>query len=189
MGLLKGGINEVIATTAFNAAPMGIHFREGKASMILFLGSRTAENIVRDGWVIANFIHDPVLYVRTAFEDLPRGDFTEEVVNGRTMQRLASADAWAAFSVTIERETPEALIASLVPEKEIIEEVAIHPVNRGFGSIIDATVHATRYRRTQDPDLKKIIDYHAGIVRKCGGKREIEALGLLCGYCTQLKSE
>ena len=25
MGLIKGGINEVIATTAFNAAPIGIH--------------------------------------------------------------------------------------------------------------------------------------------------------------------
>ena len=83
MGLLKGGINEVIATTAFNAAPIGIHFRDKKASMILFPGSHTAENIMRDGWVVANIIHDPVLYVQTAFEDLPRDAFVEEPVAGQ----------------------------------------------------------------------------------------------------------
>ena len=71
MGLIKGGINEVIATTAFNAAPIGIHYRDKTASMIIFSGSHTAKNLERDGWVVANLVHDPVLYVRTAFEDLP----------------------------------------------------------------------------------------------------------------------
>jgi uncharacterized protein len=183
MGLLKSGINEIIATTAFNAAPMGIHYRDGKASMILFHGSHTAGNIERDGWMTANFIHDPVLYVRTAFGDLPREDFIEEVVNGRRIQRLAGADAWIAFSASIERKTREATIVHLTPDKEIIEEVTIHPVNRGFNSIIDATVHATRFRINHDPELKKIIDYHEGIVRKCGGTRELEALILLSEYC------
>ena len=95
MGLLRGGINEVIATTTFNAAPIGIHYREKKYTAVLFLGSHTAENIARDGWVVANFIHDPVLYVKTAFEDLPKEQFIEEPVNGKTMHRLAGADAWA----------------------------------------------------------------------------------------------
>lgn len=183
MGLLASGINEVIATTAFNAAPMGIHYREGKASMVLFCGSHTAENVERDGWVIANFTHDPVLYVTTAFEDLPRDRFLEEPVNGRKMQRLRGADAWAAFSAKVERKTDTAVIVSLTPEKEIIEEVTLHPVNRGFGSIIDATVHATRYTMNRDPELKKQIDYHAAIVRKCGGKRELAALDLLLKHC------
>jgi len=58
---LKDGINEVIATTACNAAPMGIHYRDGEANMVLFCGSHTAQNVERDGWVVANFIHDPVL--------------------------------------------------------------------------------------------------------------------------------
>jgi uncharacterized protein len=183
MGLLTSGINEVIATTAFNAAPMGIHYREGKASMVLFCGSHTAENVERDGWVIANFIHDPVLYVTTAFEDLPRDRFVEEPVNGRTMHRLQGADAWAAYSAKVERKTDTAIIVSLIPVKEIIEEVTLYPVNRGFGSIIDATVHATRYIMDRDPELKKQIGYHAAIVRKCGGKRELAALDLLMKYC------
>lgn len=182
MGLVKGGINEVIATTGFNAAPMGIHYRDGKATMVLFKGSHTAENVKKDGWLVANFLHDPILYVRTAFEDLPRDLFVGEPVAGRTMQRLAGADAWAAFTTTIERETSTALIVTLTPEREIIENAAVHPINRGFGSIIDATVHATRYVESRDTKLKELIDYHTGIVRKCGGKRELAALDLLLGY-------
>ena len=182
MGLLKGGINEVIATTSFNAAPIGIHYREKKYRAFLFLGSHTAENIARDGWVVANFVHDPVIYVKTAFEDLPKDQFIEEPVNGKTMHRLAGADGWAAFSATVEHRTAETMTVSLALEKELIEGVAVYPVNRGFNSLIDATVHATRYRITRDAELKKHIEYHAGIVRKCGGKKELEALEMLNGY-------
>jgi hypothetical protein len=182
MGLLKGGINEVIATTAFNAAPIGIHYREKKFSVVLFSGSHTARNIARDGWVVANFVHDPVIYVKTAFGDLPREMFIDEPVNGKTMQRLAGADAWAAFTATVERRTEQAMTVQLKPEKEIIEEVAIYPVNRGFNSLIDATVHATRYTITHDPEIRKLIDYHAAIVRRCGGKKELDALEMLTGY-------
>jgi hypothetical protein len=182
MGLLMSGINEVIATTAFNAAPIGIHYREKKYRAYLFLGSHTAQNIARDGWVVANFIHDPLVYVKTAFTDLPKDQFIEEPVDNKTMHRLAGADGWAAFSATVEHRTAETMTVFLDLEKELIEQVAIYPVNRGFNSIIEATVHATRYKVTRDPDLKKHIEYHAGIVRKCGGKKELEALKMLNGY-------
>jgi hypothetical protein len=182
MGLLKPGINEVIATTQFNAAPMGIIVRGGVARMVVFSGSHTAANIEKNGWLVANFVVDPFLYVTTAFKDLPQDAFLEETVRGRKMHRLAMADAWAAFSVTIDKKTSEALMVTLTLEKEIIEEVSLHPVNRGFNSIIDMTVHATRYATTKNPQLKQAIDYHAGIVRKCGGTRELEALELLLRY-------
>jgi len=182
MGILKSGINEVIATTRQNAAPMGIHVRNGKTTVILFKGSHTAENVKTEGWIVANFIHDPVLYVRTAFEDLPDEMFVDEPVSGIMMQRLKGVDAWAAFTASIEHETTEAVVAVLTLQKELIREPVIHPVNRGFGSIIDATVHATRYMKTRDADLKNQIEYHAGIIRKCGGKQELAALGLLQEY-------
>lgn len=161
---------------------MGIHYREGKAGMILFTGSHTAQNIERDGWVVANFVYDPVLYVKTAFEDLPREVFLEEMVSGKKVHRLSGADAWAAFTATVERRSGDVMMVRLIPEKEIIEEVSLHPVNRGFNSIIDATVHATRYRENRDPELRKLIDYHSGIVRKCGGKKELAALEMLIKY-------
>ena len=182
MGLLREGINEIIATTAFNAAPMGIHLRNNNVTMVLFSGSHTAQNIERDGWVIANVVHDPVLFVRTAFEDLPKDSFIDEPVDGRIMQRLSNPDAWAAFTTTIEHKTNEAMMVRLTLIKEIIEEVSVHPVNRGFNSIIDATVHATRYKENQDPKLQELIGYHTAIIRKCGGKREMEALDLLLKY-------
>lgn len=182
MGLLRGGINEIIATTAFNAAPIGIHFRDKRYHAVLFLGSHTEQNVSRDGWLVANIIHDPVLYVKTAFGDLPEDQFTAEPVNGKTMYRLANADGWVAFTATAGHRTAEALTVSLTLEKELVENVAVYPVNRGFNSLIDATVHATRYAITRDPDLKKHIEYHASLVRKCGGKRELEALEMLLGY-------
>jgi uncharacterized protein len=182
MGLLKTGINEVIATTAGNAAPIGIHFRDNRAYMILFRGSHTFENIQRDGWVVANFVHDPLLYVKTAFEDLPPESFVDEVIGDRTMQRLSGADAWAAFITTIERTTDESMVVALSLRKEIIEDLIFHPVNRGFGNIIDATVFATRYVKNRDPALRQQIDHHSGIIRKCGGKRELAALDQLMHY-------
>lgn len=182
MGILRGGINEVIATTRDNAAPMGIHRRNGKTTLVLFSGSHTLENVRKEGWIVANFIHDPVLYVRTAFGDLPDEMFTDEPVGGITMQRLASADAWAAFTTTIEHETGESVVVALTLKTEQIREPVIVPVNRGFGSVIDATVYATRYVTTRDPELRRLIEYHAGIVRKCGGKKELEALDLLMGH-------
>jgi hypothetical protein len=150
--------------------------------MVLFTGSHTAQNIERDGWVVANFVYDPVLYVKTAFEDLPHDAFLEEVVGGRKMHRLAGNDAWAAFTAIVERRASNMMMVRLVPETEVIEEVALHPVNRGFNSIIDATVHATRYRENRNPELRKLIEYHAGIVRKCGGKKELAALEMLMKY-------
>jgi len=186
MGILKEGINEVIATTRFgtlcNAAPIGIRLEHGSYSMILFAGSHTFTNLKREGWIVANFVFDPVLYVRTAFEDVNPPAFCEEIIRDKSFCRLADAEAWVAFSATIEKKTPEAMKIRLVPEKEFTGKTGLHPVNRGFNSIIDATVHATRYRVSRDPGLKEWIDYHAGIVRKCGGPRELEALEMLLGY-------
>ena len=182
MGLLTEGINEVIATTDCNAAPMGIINRNGSLHMVLFRGSHTARNVARDRWVVANFAFDPVLYVRTAFSDLPEDDFVREVVDGRTVCRLRDVEAWAAFAADVERSSGEALSVRLVPLKEEVLGLRLHPVNRGFSSIVDATVHATRYIRNRDPWLGRLIEHHAGIARKCGGPREWEALALLERY-------
>jgi len=182
MGLLSEGINEVIATTRFNAAPMGITCRDAQMKMVLFTGSHTAKNIERERWVVANIVHDPVLFVTTAFSDLPHNAFLPVTVYRREMHRLAHADAWQAFDTVIERRGTESMAIRLSPLHEEVLSSSVRPVNRGFNSIIDATIHATRYVISHDPELKKLIDYHAGIVRRCGGKQEAEALRLLMNY-------
>jgi hypothetical protein len=189
VGLLAEGINEVIATTDCNAAPMGIINRSGSLHMVLFRGSHTARNIARDRWVVANFVFDPVLYVRTAFDDLPREAFVREEVDGLVVSRLRDVEAWTAFAADVERSSDEAIIVRLIPVKEEVLGLRLHPVNRGFYSIVDATVHATRYVRNRDPWLGQLIEHHAGLARKCGGPREWEALELLEQYMSGRAAE
>lgn len=189
LGLLKEGINEVIASTFRNAAPMGIIFRNGEARMVVFRGSHTAGRIEEHGWIVANFIFDPVLYVRTAFEDLPPEYFLDEDAGGLIVQRLRETEAWAAYKAIIERRTRDTLVIRLSFLKEEILSPVIHPVNRGFASLIEATVHATRYQVMARPELLGWIEHHAGIVRKCGGSREQEALQLLYIFLNKIRQD
>ncbi|KDE55263.1 DUF447 domain-containing protein [Methanoculleus sp. MH98A] len=189
MGLLTEGINEVIATTDHNAAPMGIINRNGSLHMVLFRGSHTARNVGRDRRVVANFVFDPVIYVKTAFDDLPLDAFVSEEIDGTTVCRLRDAEAWAAFAADVERSGDESIIVRLSPLKEEVLGLRLHPVNRGFASIVEATVHATRYVRNRDPWLGRLIEHHSGLARKCGGAREREALELLEGYVADLTRE
>jgi len=180
MGLLGPGISEVIATTRQNAAPVGIH-RDGDALWaILYRGSHTAANAGREGWLVANVVHDPVLFVRTAFDDLPADAFVR--IPGLGWDRLAGAEGYAACRVEVERENPEALRVRLVVVREEVIEPRCVPVNRGRCAVIEATVHASRYGRTRDPRLGRLIEHHATVVRRCGGPAELEALELLMGY-------
>lgn len=189
VGLLTEGINEVIATTDHNAAPMGIINRNGSLHMVLFRGSHTARNIARDRWVVANFVFDPVIYVRTAFDDLPEDAFVSEEINGMVVCRLRDVEAWAAFAADVERSGGETIVVRLTPLKEEVLGLRLHPVNRGFASIVEATVHATRYVRNRDPWLGRLIKHHSGLARKCGGSREWEALELLERYIADLTRE
>ncbi|ABN57654.1 protein of unknown function DUF447 [Methanoculleus marisnigri JR1] len=189
VGLLTEGINEVIATTDHNAAPMGIINRNGSLHMVLFRGSHTARNIARDRRVVANFVFDPVIYVKTAFGDLPFDAFVSEDIDGTAVFRLRDAEAWAAFAADVERSGDESIVVRLSPLKEEVLGLRLHPVNRGFASIVEATVHATRYVRNRDPWLGRLIEHHSGLARKCGGAREREALELLEGYIADLTRE
>ncbi len=177
-GILQEGINEVIGTTRMNAAPMGVIRRGGRHTLALFKGSHTAANIIRNGWFVANLIHDPVIYVESAFGDLPDDAFTTETIDGTPMHRLAAAEAWVAFRAEIIGESSEAYSILLTPLRQEVLECQIHPVNRGFNAIIEAAVHATRYIMNHDPKLEWLIRHHLALAKKCGGEREKEAATL-----------
>ncbi len=181
MGLLGEGISEVIATTRYNAAPMGIINRGGKFSMVVFRGSHTAANVERDGWVVANLSSDPRVYVKTAFGDLPSDEFEELEAGGRRMHRLKGAEAWIAFDAHVEHRSDVAISVRLTPLKEEVILRGVRPVNRGFNSVIEATIHATRYRMSGDPRLLELIRHHLSIVHRCGGVHEREAAEMLAG--------
>jgi len=184
MGLLGEGITEVIAVTKDNAAPIGIIVRAGQApKMILFKGSKTAENVAEYGWVTANFVSDAYLYPLYAFSDVEKSSLRKVFVGGVMMQLLRDADAWMGFIARIVNETKDAYFVELEPVASEYCRDEMRPVNRGFNAVIDATVHATRYVMNHDPELRDLIEYHLGIVRKCGGARDLEAAALIRKVC------
>lgn len=179
---MQEGINEVIATTRGNAAPMGIICRNGRLMMAVFRTSHTSRLIEESGMIVANIIHDPILFVRTAFTDLTLEEFSEEHAGGQTVYRLSSASSWVAYKATIDKKTDLKLLISLEPVRVELADTPVIPINRGLNSIIEATVHSTRYILTRDPALRFLIDHHADLVRRCGGDKEIQALELLLDY-------
>jgi hypothetical protein len=74
------------------------------------------------------------------------------------------------------------MTVSLSPMKEVTLSPLVHPVNRGYNSVIEAAVLGTRILWNKDPELRKLIDHHRNIIRRCGGPRELEALELLDRY-------
>ncbi|HJJ39011.1 MAG TPA: DUF447 family protein [Methanocorpusculum sp.] len=181
LGLITEGITEIIAVTKDNAAPIGIILREGQCpKMILFKGSKTEENIRKYGWVSANFVSDVYLYPKYAFSDAEPDELTEE--NG--FQRLKAADAYIFYKASVVHETEQTYMVDLTPvSDEVIVRPQVRRVNRGFDAVIDATVHATRYVMHHDAVLLERIRYDLDLVRKCGGRREIEAAALISSVC------
>ena len=168
-----------------NAAPVGIISRGDGLKIVLFRGSHTLENVLNTKLFTANFVYDPVCYVKTAFEDLSADYFEEESFEDISYYRLKSADACILFKAELLAATSESCIFELFYLTEKVFDKRLRPVNRGFNCIIDAAVHATRYVMNHSPKLKAIIDYDMGIAKKCGGDKEHEALLLLKKYLEQ----
>lgn len=176
------GINEVIATTLFNAAPMGIIRKEDFFSMIIFKTSHTAKNVIKDGWIVANISQDPVLFVKTAFEDLPETCFVPDTAHGFTIHRLQGMSSWIVFEASVVNETSDRIFITMKPVRAEINQIYPSPVSRGLSNIIEATVHGTRFLLTHDLHLADLIKHHASLVLRCGGPKEKKALSLLYSY-------
>ncbi|MEM2990928.1 MAG: DUF447 family protein [Halobacteria archaeon] len=55
-------------------------------------------------------------------------------------------------------------------------------INRALYAVIEAAIHATRYRATGEERYKELIEYYSTIVEKCGSNREKKALKKLKQY-------
>ncbi|WP_181391624.1 DUF447 domain-containing protein [Methanospirillum lacunae] len=176
---MQEGINEIIATVGLHAAPIGVICRDNRIMMAVFRTSHTASLIEESGLVVANIMHDPVFFVRAAFSDLSPEEFIEMNVAGRPVYRISSSLSWVVYRATIDQKTEQKLLISLEPIETKLAQSDLVPINRGRNSIIEAAVHGTRYILTRDPVLKQMIDHHVSLVKRCGGKRDLEALCLL----------
>ncbi len=172
------GISEVIATTRglrINAAPMGVVNRDF-LYIRMYRGSHTFLNVQQNGQLVANLVVDPELYVKAAFDDLESSYFYYD--DGAPI--LKAAYAWIEFACSIPKEVVRKnTVVRLRPVRSKVIDRPIVPVNRGFNAVLEATIHATRYRALQEPKYLELIDYYGSIVKKCGGPRELEAFKLL----------
>ena len=185
--ILREGINEVIATTSqygteANAAPMGV-IRHGKRLHIAtYLTSHTAQNLQECPFVVLHMTDDPRWFVRTAFSDPIREEYVSEEIDGILIPRLGAISSWITCACTIENKTTQQVLVSLTPRRVVQVPHVFHPVNRGYGSVIEATVHATRYVHTKDPVLGDLISFHINVAKKCGDSTVKEAIDLLLMY-------
>jgi hypothetical protein len=173
LGILDG-INEVIATTekngTINAAPLGI-VRDGDSLYIrLFLGTHTYDNILDDGWFVANIIHDSWLFAETALEDLSQDYF----VRRDGLPVLKDAEAWSLFKC--QAFPLDIVIAKVELVKGEVLRRDFRAFNRGANLVVEAAVAATRYLALRTDSYYEEIMKIKRIVDRCGGPREREAM-------------
>jgi hypothetical protein len=177
----REGISEVIATTRNdrpNAAPIGIINRKTLYA-VLYKESHTFSNVKKNGQLVANFVLDPLLYVQTAFEDLDASFFRLD----QEAPILRAAYAWVEFRCTFaETPTQKSAVVHLHPVRSVVLSQPMIPANRAFCALIEATIHATRYRKLKDPKYLELASRYESIVKKCGGVQELEAFQLLKKY-------
>jgi len=176
-GILDG-ISEVIATTRSdastpNAAPIGIIRDRDRLCVQLFSGSHTRQNAAGTGKIVANIIHDPVMYVECTFED--PGPEAFEYPDGMDCPVLKRASAWILF----ECNQSKGNMFELTPIRGMIRDKPMLCINRGENSVIEALVHATRYRLNGDARYLDLIRHYDKIVQRCGGSAEKEAIARL----------
>ncbi|MCW3133727.1 MAG: DUF447 family protein [Methanophagales archaeon] len=183
------GISEVIVTTKSasgepDAAPIGIITvaeDENKHFVKLYEGSKTLSNVMETNKLAANVTDDAVLFVKAAFERLNETHFS--LFSGFPM--LKEAKSWIIFdSVFIEKRSESGnFIFQLTPITVKINRKEVKAINRGLNAVIEAAILATRYALIEDnrekEEIKKLIGLYVGIVEKCGGRREKEALRIL----------
>ncbi len=177
------GISETIVTTmqgwSPNAAPIGIIRKGDRVFIRLFKGSITYFNVHSEGALVANVVNDPVIFVRSTFSNLKESDFSFVSVSGREFPVLKDALSWVVFECNNMKMSHEALVAELLPIHAHINRSPVQAPNRGFNAVIEAAVHATRYKLTGDEKYLKLIRAYSAIVSKCGGEREKNAINML----------
>jgi hypothetical protein len=184
LGVLNG-INEVIATTekngVINAAPLGI-IRDGESLYIkLFLGTHTYDNVLANGWFVANITHDSWIFAETALEDLTQDYFDRR--DGLPI--LKDAEAWALFKC--EPFPLDIVITKVELVKGEVLRKDFRAFNRGANLVVEAAVAATRYLALRTDSYYEEIMKIKRIVERCGGPRDKEAMERLMdridNYC------
>ncbi|WP_292378168.1 DUF447 domain-containing protein [Methanosarcina sp. UBA289] len=182
---ILAGISETIVSTGLetpNAAPIGIIRKNKKTFVRIFKGSQTGENLVREGFLVANVVYDSLLLVRSTFFDIEPSEFDFVDIGGKKFPVLKSAISWVAFRCTNFKNTEQTVVSDLIPFGAGFCEAnrrAIPAPNRGFNAVLEATVHATRYQLSGEEKYLELIRHYESLASRCGGENEKKAMKLI----------
>jgi hypothetical protein len=189
------GISEVIVTTKSasgmpNAAPIGIITRinedtgEPHHFVKLYKGSQTLANVLETTMLAANVTDDAVIFVKAAFEHLSEAHFADFA----GVPVLTEANAWIVFTSVLIEERSDYLQFQVLPRAVKINKKGVKAINRGLNAVIEAAILATRFDITTDErekeEMRRLMERYAEIVKKCGGRRENEAMEVLKEKCS-----
>jgi hypothetical protein len=195
------GISEVIVTTKStsgepNAAPIGVittptgeenDKARGQYFVKLYKNSKTFSNVMETNKLAANVTDDAVLFVKAAFENLNEAHFS--LFAGLPV--LNEANSWIIFESALIKKNSESFLFQLTPIALKINRKEVKAINRGLNAVIEAAILATRYviavDKREKEEIERMMEHYINIVKKCGGRREKEALSLLhgrIGYCS-----
>lgn len=182
---IYNGISETIFTTGTdspNAAPMGLICKDDRIQIRLFKGSQTYENVVNEKCLVANVVIDPVVFARSTFTNLHDKEFEMVSVNNRKYPFLKNALSYVIFECSDIRYTKNTLVADVLPLYACINRNVIKAPNRGFNAVLDALIHATRYRVFDHEKYLNMVYELNNTVKKCGGSKENKAMEILYYY-------
>jgi len=173
----SNGINEIIAVTRgknLNTAPIGIIVEDENSvfAKARLYPSHTRENVKVNCKLWANVVVDPIIFTISAFEDLGEEYFLPN------KPVLKDALAYCEFEVKLKNS-----VAHLKLLHGEVINCSFRAVNRGFNVLIEALVHATRYRiNRENRRLREKILYYGEIIQKCGSNREKKAFDMILEY-------
>jgi hypothetical protein len=161
---------------------MGIIRKHDTTLIRIFKGSKTYKNITTDNFLVANITNDPLAFVRYTFSEVLPEDIQTIYSQEREFPVLKDAQSWVAFECINTKITPYSLVAELRPVMGHVNCCYPKAPNRGLNALIEATIHATRYKMHGEEKYLELINFYEDIINKCGGEREKEALRLLRTY-------
>jgi len=164
-----------------NFAPMGVEFTGDNGLRLRpFLHSRTCRNLIRSRQGVACLTDDVTLVVQTALHLAMPDHLTASRVRAYV---LKDAKAYYEFIVTgIDDSIDPAQVDGLIVFQGGSGGFA--PFCRGRYAVIEAAIDATRLHLMTRAGVARRLNYWRRVVERTGGRREVEAFGLVEDYIT-----
>lgn len=171
---LRGVTETIVATKEpagrWNVAALGVH--AGHPPTARTWGhTRTRRNFWREGGGVVQFTRDPVRFAEAALGTIEREDPVLDVANAWVEVEVASVEAGESGGTDWEE-------WALWPVDTGVERRGVAATNRGYFAVVEATVAASRLDvdAYDTATLLDRLEYFAGVVERCGGAREREAM-------------